>query len=169
MGAAQGRRTSAGRQARRHRHRADRLDRAARAAPAHPWSTGAGPRGSPSRGAAHGRRRTPTVVTPTIPFGMCEHHMSLNGTITLDYATMDAVLRCVVQFHLARTASSASSCSTAMAATPTAMQNFISEFTIKHSVPFATGTYWNIAAGGDRRTSSRSKRYFCTPARPRPR
>ena len=26
----------------------------------------------------------PTIVTPTIPFGMSEHHMSLNGTITLD-------------------------------------------------------------------------------------
>ena len=41
-------------------------------------------------------KTTPTVVTPTIPFGMSEHHMSLNGTITLDYATMYAVIRCVV-------------------------------------------------------------------------
>src|SRR6476660_2022331 len=36
----------------------------------------------------------PVVVAPTIPYGMSEHHMSLNGTITLDYATMAAVLDC---------------------------------------------------------------------------
>ena len=35
-------------------------------------------------------KTTPVVVAPTIPFGMSEHHMSLNGTITLDYATMYA-------------------------------------------------------------------------------
>src|SRR5260370_33504981 len=41
-------------------------------------------------------KTTPTVVAPTIPYGMSEHHMSLNGTITLDYPTMDEVIRCVV-------------------------------------------------------------------------
>ena len=29
----------------------------------------------------------PIVVTPVIPFGMSEHHMSLGGTLTLDFAT----------------------------------------------------------------------------------
>ena len=41
-------------------------------------------------------KSTPVVLVPTIPYGMSEHHMSLNGTITLDYATMYAVIRCVV-------------------------------------------------------------------------
>ena len=36
----------------------------------------------------------PTLVAPTIPYGMSEHHVSLNGTITLDYPTMAAVLGC---------------------------------------------------------------------------
>ena len=40
-------------------------------------------------------KSVPVVVAPTIPDGMSEHHMSLNGTITLDYATMYAVIRCV--------------------------------------------------------------------------
>ena len=35
-------------------------------------------------------KSVPVVVAPTIPYGMSEHHMSLNGTITLDYATMYA-------------------------------------------------------------------------------
>src|SRR4051812_23745488 len=29
------------------------------------------------------------LVTPAIPFGMSEHHMSLGGTLTLDFATMN--------------------------------------------------------------------------------
>ena len=37
------------------------------------------------------------IVTPAIPFGMSEHHMSLGGTITLNYATMSAVVGCVVR------------------------------------------------------------------------
>ncbi len=42
-----------------------------------------------------GRQRA--LVTPAIPFGMSEHHMSLGGTLTLDYATMAAVIGCVVR------------------------------------------------------------------------
>src|SRR5258708_33723265 len=42
------------------------------------------------------QKTTPTVVAPTIPYGMSEHHMSLNGTITLDYATMEPGIRRVV-------------------------------------------------------------------------
>ena len=42
--------------------------------------------------------KRPVVVTPTMPFGMSEHHMSLSGTITLDYATMAALVGCVVEF-----------------------------------------------------------------------
>ena len=43
----------------------------------------------------HGRQRA--LVTPAIPFGMSEHHMSLGGTITLNFATMAAVIGCVVR------------------------------------------------------------------------
>jgi creatinine amidohydrolase len=64
----------------------------------------------------------PTIVAPTIPYGMSEHHMSLSGTITLDYATMAAVLGCACESI-----------------------TFITEFTVRHRVPIAGGTYWNIA------------------------
>jgi creatinine amidohydrolase len=37
----------------------------------------------------------PIVVAPVIPYGMSEHHVSLGGTLTLDFATMQAVLDCV--------------------------------------------------------------------------
>lgn len=37
----------------------------------------------------------PAVVTPTVWAGLAEHHMSFGGTITLDFPTFHAVLRCV--------------------------------------------------------------------------
>ena len=35
------------------------------------------------------------VVAPTVWLGLAEHHMSFGGTITLDFPTFHAVLRCV--------------------------------------------------------------------------
>ena len=37
----------------------------------------------------------PVVVVPTVWVGLAEHHMSFGGTITLDFPTFHAVLRCV--------------------------------------------------------------------------
>jgi len=37
----------------------------------------------------------PVVVTPTVWCGLAEHHMAFGGTITLDFATFHALLRCV--------------------------------------------------------------------------
>jgi creatinine amidohydrolase len=68
------------------------------------------------RGARMIAEREPVLVTPVIPFGMSEHHVSLGGTITLDYATMAAVVGCVVDSATAR-ASGACSSSTGTAAT----------------------------------------------------
>lgn len=39
--------------------------------------------------------REPVVVAPTVWMGLAEHHMSYGGTITLDFPTFHAVLRCV--------------------------------------------------------------------------
>ncbi|HZS85613.1 MAG TPA: creatininase family protein [Stellaceae bacterium] len=38
---------------------------------------------------------TPVVVTPTVWSGLAEHHMSLGGTLSLDFATFFALLRCI--------------------------------------------------------------------------
>jgi creatinine amidohydrolase len=89
--------------------------------------------------------RTPTVVTPTIPFGMSEHHMSLNGTITLDYATMFAVIRCVVTSAI-RHGFKRIFVLNGHGGNTTALQNMIGELTVEHRLPLATGTYWDIAA-----------------------
>jgi len=93
--------------AQRHRHRADRRHRAATGRICPAWSTGA----AYTRYIAIAAAR---IMEKTTPVGggadhslrACpKHHMSLNGTITLDYATMYAVIRCVVTLGGAFTAS----------------------------------------------------------------
>lgn len=87
---------------------------------------------------------TPTIVTPTIPFGVSAHHVSLNGTVSLDFSAMAAVLRCA--------------CDSARGAgfrrlfilnghggNTDGIYTFISEYTASHRIPLAGGTYWNIA------------------------
>ena len=68
----------------RDRHRADRLNRTARTA-------FAGTR----RAARLLTERQPVVVAPTVWNGLAEHHMALGGTITLDFQTFFALLRCI--------------------------------------------------------------------------
>jgi creatinine amidohydrolase len=88
--------------------------------------------------------RSPIVVTPTIPFGMSEHHMSLNGTITLDYATMAGVLGCACSSIL-RNGFKRIFILNGHGGNTDGIFTFISEFTSKHRFPLAGGTYWNIA------------------------
>jgi creatinine amidohydrolase len=86
----------------------------------------------------------PIVVTPVIPFGMSEHHVSLGGTITLDFATMQAVLNavcdsairqgfrriCILNGHGGNIA---------------AVETIATELTIAHRLPIAAATYWQLA------------------------
>jgi creatinine amidohydrolase len=88
--------------------------------------------------------RSPIVITPTIPFGMSEHHMSLNGTITLDYATMAGVLGCACSSIL-RDGFKRIFILNGHGGNTEGIYTFISEFTSKHRLPVAGGTYWNIA------------------------
>jgi creatinine amidohydrolase len=88
----------------------------------------------------------PALVTPTIPFGMSEHHMSLNGTITLDYPTMAAVLDCTCRSVL-RSGFKRIFILNGHGGNTDGITTFITEFTAKNRVPLAGGTYWNIAAG----------------------
>ncbi|MCW5734698.1 MAG: creatininase family protein [Enhydrobacter sp.] len=100
--------------------------------------------------------RTPVVVAPTIPYGMSEHHMSLSGTITLDYATMQAVIRCVVTSAI-RHGFKRIFVLNGHGGNTTALQNMIGELTVEHRLPLATGTYWDIAAKSIARLLDRQK------------
>ena len=47
------------------------------------------------RAALRMQSQCPVVVSPTLWCGLAEHHMSFGATITLDFATFHAVIRCV--------------------------------------------------------------------------
>jgi creatinine amidohydrolase len=87
----------------------------------------------------------PTLVTPTMPFGMSEHHMSLSGTITLDYATMAALVGCVVESAI-RHGFKRIFVLNGHGGNTEALRTIVTELTVKHRLPLATGTYWDIAA-----------------------
>ena len=94
-----------------------------------------------------GRQRA--LVTPAIPFGMSEHHMSLGGTLTLDYATMAAVVGCVVR-SAARHGFERIFVLNGHGGNIAALDTIITELTIELKLPLAGGTYWYIAAASIR-------------------
>jgi creatinine amidohydrolase len=89
-------------------------------------------------------RREPIVTLPPIWFGMSEHHMRLGGTITLDFETMYAVIRCVVR-SLREHGFRRIFILNGHGGNTTALENIVGELTIKHQIPLACGTYWDIA------------------------
>jgi len=90
-----------------------------------------------------GRQRA--LVTPAIPFGMSEHHMSLGGTLTLNFATMAAVVGCVVK-SAARHGFQRICVLNGHGGNIAALETIITELTIELKLPLAGATYWHIAA-----------------------
>lgn len=89
--------------------------------------------------------RQPALVTPAIPFGMSEHHMSLGGTITLNFAAMAAVIGCVVR-SAARHGFQRIFVLNGHGGNIAALETIITELTVELRMPLACGTYWQIAA-----------------------
>ncbi len=90
-----------------------------------------------------GRQRA--LVTPAIPFGMSEHHMSLGGTLTLNFSAMAAVVGCVVR-SAARHGFTRIFVLNGHGGNIAALETIITELTIELKLPLAGGTYWQIAA-----------------------
>jgi creatinine amidohydrolase len=97
------------------------------------------------RAAAQMQGRQRALVTPAIPFGMSEHHMSLGGTITLNYDTMAAVIGCVVR-SAARHGFERIFVLNGHGGNIAALETIITELTVELQLPLAGGTYWQIAA-----------------------
>ena len=90
----------------------------------------------------HSRQRA--LVTPAIPFGMSEHHMSLGGTLTLNYSTMAALVGCLVR-SAARHGFTRMFVLNGHGGNIAALETIITELTIELKLPLAGGTYWSIA------------------------
>ena len=89
--------------------------------------------------------RQKALVTPASPFGMSEHHMSLGGTLTLNYSAMAAVVGCVVR-SAARHGFERIFVLNGHGGNIAALETIITELTIELKLPLAGGTYWQIAA-----------------------
>ena len=96
----------------------------------------------------HGRQKA--LVTPAIPFGMSEHHMSLGGTLTLNFSTMAALVGCVVR-SAARHGFKRIFVLNGHGGNIAALETIITELTIELKLPLAGGTYWQIAADSIRK------------------
>jgi creatinine amidohydrolase len=89
--------------------------------------------------------RQTALVTPAIPFGMSEHHMSLGGTLTLNYSTMAAVVGCIVR-SAARHGFERIFVLNGHGGNIAALETIVTELTVELKLPLACGTYWHIAA-----------------------
>jgi creatinine amidohydrolase len=96
------------------------------------------------RGARMIAEREPVLVTPVIPFGMSEHHVSLGGTITLDYATMAAVLGCVVDSAI-RQGFRRLFVLNGHGGNIAPLEAIVAELTVRHHLPIACAAYWQVA------------------------
>jgi creatinine amidohydrolase len=89
-------------------------------------------------------RAEPIVVAPAIPFGMSEHHVSLGGTITLDFATMQALLNAVCESAI-RQGFRRICILNGHGGNIAAIETIATELTIRHRLPIAAATYWQLA------------------------
>ncbi|MCX7340854.1 MAG: creatininase family protein [Hyphomicrobiales bacterium] len=101
--------------------------------------------------------REPVVVAPVIPYGMSEHHVSLGGTLTLDFETMQAVINCLCDSAV-RQGFRRIFILNGHGGNMAALETIVTELTIRFRLPIACGTYWqmapaDIAALMDRQTA----------------
>jgi creatinine amidohydrolase len=96
------------------------------------------------RAARIAAERRPVLVTPVIPFGMSEHHLSLGGTITLDYATMSAVIGCVVDSAV-RQGFRRLFVLNGHGGNVAPLETVVAELTVRHRLPIACAAYWQLA------------------------
>jgi creatinine amidohydrolase len=87
---------------------------------------------------------TATVVAPTVWTGLAEHHMSLGGTFTLDYATFHALLRGVCR-SLTRHGFRRILLLNGHGGNVAALTVTANELAVELDAPVATATYWLLA------------------------
>jgi creatinine amidohydrolase len=87
----------------------------------------------------------PVVVAPTVWSGLSEHHMPFGGTITLDYPTFHALLRCVCR-SLERHGFGRILLLNGHGGNEAALRVVVEQLSAELEVVLATVTYWHLAA-----------------------
>jgi creatinine amidohydrolase len=96
------------------------------------------------RAARQALSTTPVVVTPTVWSGLAEHHMSLGGTLSLDFATFSSVLRCLCR-SLVRQGFRRILLLNGHGGNVAALTVVVNELAVELDAPIATATYWHLA------------------------
>lgn len=88
---------------------------------------------------------TPVLVLPPLWVSLAEHHMGMAGSLTLDFATLHAFVRCVV-VSLKRQGYRRVLLLNGHGGNISALNTIVDLLTIETAVPVATATYWMVAA-----------------------
>jgi creatinine amidohydrolase len=86
----------------------------------------------------------PIVVTPTVWSGLAEHHMSLGGTLSLDFQTFFGILRCLCR-SLVRQRFSRILLLNGHGGNIAALTVVVNELAVELNAPIATASYWPLA------------------------
>ena len=84
---------------------------------------------------------TPVVVTPTVWSGLAEHHMSLGGTLSLDFRAFFALLQCLCR-SLVRQGFRRILILNGHGGNITALNVVVNELAVELQIPLAATTYW---------------------------
>jgi creatinine amidohydrolase len=105
---------------------------------------------------------TPVVVAPTVWSGLAEHHMSLGGTLSLDFNTFFALLRCVCR-SLVRHGFKRVLLLNGHGGNIAALTVIVNELCVELNATIATTSYWNLASAEFGRLLERQKnvRHAC--------
>lgn len=105
---------------------------------------------------------TPIVVAPTVWSGLAEHHMSLGGTLSLDFATFLALLRCICR-SLVRQGFRRILLLNGHGGNIAALTVVVNELAVELGAPIATTSYWPLADAAFGRILERQKtvRHAC--------
>jgi creatinine amidohydrolase len=88
---------------------------------------------------------TPVLVLPPLWISLAEHHMGMAGSLTLDFATLHAFVRCVV-VSLQRQGYRRVLLLNGHGGNISALNTIVDLLAIETSLPVASATYWMVAA-----------------------
>lgn len=91
--------------------------------------------------------KAPVVVAPTVWSGLAEHHMSLGGTLSLDFETFFGLLRCVCR-SLRRQGFRRILLLNGHGGNIAALNVVVNELAVELGIPLATASYWVLAKDG---------------------
>lgn len=97
------------------------------------------------RAAALAAPEVPTLVLPTLWVSLAEHHMANAGTLTLDFDTLLAFVRCIVR-SLQRQGYRRVLLLNGHGGNMAALTLVVDTLTREFDLPLATATYWVVAA-----------------------